>query len=76
MKPPMDDTTLTRFMIIHYQAVLKTPLDDAARATAQQLLAKAESELAAVEQARERNFKQRWVDLPTVRRREAARQPQ
>jgi hypothetical protein len=76
MTSPMDDTTLTRFMIIHYQAVLKTPLDDAARTTAQQLLAKAEAELAAAEQARDRIFKQRRVDLPTARRREPARPPQ
>ena len=69
----MDDTTLIRFMIIHYQAVLKTTLDGAARATAQQLLAKAESELAAVEQARDRISKERWVDPPTARRREAVR---
>ena len=44
----MDDATLTRFMIIHYQAVLKMPLDGAARAIVLQLLAEAERELLAV----------------------------
>ena len=42
----MDATLLARTMIVHFHAVLKTPLTDTARAIVLQLLAQAEAELA------------------------------
>jgi hypothetical protein len=64
----MGDATLIRFMIIHYQAVLKTTLDHAARAVVLQLLAKAECELSLIEQAQDRNADGREEVTPNARR--------
>ena len=50
----MEATLLARTMIIHFHAVLKTPLNDAARAVVLQLLAQAEAELARARDAHSR----------------------
>jgi hypothetical protein len=42
----MEATLLARTMIVHFHAMLKAPLNDAARAVVLQLLAQAEAELA------------------------------
>ena len=50
----MDEAVLARTMIIHFQAVLNTPLDPAARTVVLQLLAQAEAELSRLRDARNR----------------------
>lgn len=62
----MGHATLVRFMIIHYQAVLKTTLNHTARAVVLQLLAKAECELLAVEQAHDQHAEWRGEVAPNV----------
>jgi len=64
----MGDATLIRFMIIHYQAVLKTTLTDAARTIVLQLLAQAEWELSTAQQAHDRSADRRSEVFPNPRR--------
>ena len=44
----MEDATLVRLMIVHYQAMLNTALDDGARKIVLQLLTEAELELSKI----------------------------
>lgn len=50
----MEPADVARTMIIHFQAVLKTPLNPAARAVVLQLLANAEADLSRLCDARGR----------------------